>query len=166
MTTHTDFRSRTEAEGAFDGPRRALGFALFASALLLLVVVPEAEATAAVGSVDVRTDSTVTVELLNYDYGPNPIRVQPGDTLRLVNVTDMPHNAVFGDIPDGARLQSKKIGPYLTGKGDTYEMVIDDRFVPGTYEIYCTPHKALGMTGKVIVEGGSRPAAGEGGGSE
>lgn len=107
-------------------------------------------------------DTTITVNLLNYGYKPNPIRVRRGDTLRLVNVTDMPHNAVFGEVPDGARLESKEIGPYLTQKGDTYELVIEEEFVPGTYEIYCTPHKALGMTGKVIVE--SAPAASASGG--
>lgn len=108
------------------------------------------------------SDTTITVDLLNYGYRPDPIRVRRGDTLRLVNVTRMPHNAVFGEVPDGARLESKEIGPYLTQKGDTYEFVIDEGFVPGTYEIYCTPHKALGMTGKVIVE--SAPAASAKGG--
>lgn len=110
-------------------------------------------------------DTTITVDLLNYGYKPNPIRVRRGDTLRLVNVTRMPHNAVFGELPDGARLESKEIGPYLTQKGDTYEFVIGDAFVPGTYEIYCTPHKALGMTGKVIVESAPAASAGGGGGN-
>lgn len=111
------------------------------------------------------SDTTITVDLLNYGYKPNPIRVRRGDTLRLVNVTQMPHNAVFGEVPDGSRLESKEIGPYLTQKGDTYEFVIGDAFVPGTYEIYCTPHKALGMTGKVIVESAPAASASGGGGN-
>lgn len=110
-------------------------------------------------------DTTITVEFLNYGYSPDPIRVRRGDTLRLVNVTQMPHNAVFSEVPDGARLESKEIGPYLTQKGDTYEFVIDEGFVPGTYEIYCTPHKALGMTGKIIVESAPAASAGGGGGN-
>lgn len=171
MGTHRDASSRPEAAFRSGTSLRSGGFSLLVSALLVLVGAAGVEANPAAGpsddeSTEARADSTVTVELLNYDYGPNPIRIRPGDTLRLVNATNMPHNAVFGEIPDGAQLESREIGPYLTGKGDAYEMVIDDRFVAGTYEIYCTPHKALGMTGKIIVEGSSSPAAGEGGGSE
>lgn len=103
------------------------------------------------GRPDAREDSTVTVKLLNYGYDPEPIHVRLGDTVRFVNATDVPHDAAFGEVPEDARLASEELTPFLAQKGDSHDVVIDERFVPGTYEIYCTPHIALGMEGKLII---------------
>lgn len=98
-----------------------------------------------------RSDTTVTVKMLNYDYDPEPIRAQLGDTVRFVNATDVPHDAAFGEVPEDARLASEEVTPFLAQKGDSHELVIDERFVPGTYQIYCTPHRQLGMEGELII---------------
>lgn len=114
---------------------------------------PDGEAAPAAHS-----DSTVVVKMVNYDYDPEPIRVAPGDTVRFVNTTDVPHDAAFGEVPEDARLSSEEVTPFLAQKGNSHEFVIDDRFVPGTYEIYCTPHRQLGMEGKFIVTEPEAPA--------
>lgn len=98
-----------------------------------------------------RSDTTVTVKMLNFDYDPEPIHAQLGDTVRFVNATDVPHDAAFGEVPEDARLASEEVTPFLAQKGNSHELVIDERFVPGTYEIYCTPHRQLGMEGKLII---------------
>lgn len=98
-----------------------------------------------------RSDTTVTVKMLNYGYDPEPIHAQLGDTVRFVNATDVPHDAAFGEVPEDARLASEEVTPFLAQKGDSHEFVIDERFVPGTYEIYCTPHRQLGMEGELII---------------
>lgn len=124
----------------------AAGLALIAAATLALSLP---------GSVEAQESGeearTVIVEMLNYGYDPEPITVRRGDTVRFVNVTDVPHNAVFGEVPEGARLETRNIGPYLT-KGETHEFVVDEQFVEGTYQVYCTPHEAMGMKGELIVE--------------
>jgi hypothetical protein len=51
-------------------------------------------------------------------------------------------------------------GPYLTKQGETYEVVIDERFADGEYEFVCTPHIAMGMKATIAVNGGARGRAG------
>lgn len=121
-------------------------------------VLSAADASPARGPADdaaaaARSDSTVTVEMLNYGYDPEPIRVSLGDTVRFVNATDVPHDAAYGEVPEGARLSSEQVTPFLAQKGESHAFVIDDRFVPGTYQIYCTPHRQLGMEGELVVTG-------------
>jgi plastocyanin len=44
------------------------------------------------------------------------------------------------------------MGPFLLATGETYEVVIDDRFKPGTHKYVCTPHELMGMVGTITVE--------------
>jgi plastocyanin len=43
-------------------------------------------------------------------------------------------------------------GPYVTQKGQTYELRIDEHFPPGRYEFVCQPHQAFGMKGTLVVQ--------------
>ncbi len=45
------------------------------------------------------------------------------------------------------------MGPFLTVKGQVYEVVIDGRFAEGAYRYVCTPHEAMGMKGAITVVG-------------
>ena len=52
----------------------------------------------------------------------------------------------------GAKLGAAATGPYLTAKGQTYDLVIDARFTEGRYEFVCEPHEAIGMKGTLVVK--------------
>lgn len=103
----------------------------------------------------------VDISPTEFAFEPAEIRARPGDVIRFVQTGLMPHNVEFRDVPDGARLEDAKMGPFLMQRDETYDIVIDERFVPGTYPFLCTPHVTLGMTGTIIVE---EAASSEGGG--
>ena len=87
-----------------------------------------------------------------FAFEPASATVQRGDTLRFVEDAGVMHNVHFKSHPDGARLGAAAAGPYLTNKGQTYNLVIDGRFTDGTYEFVCDPHEMLGMHGVLTVE--------------
>ena len=69
------------------------------------------------------------------------------------------HNVHFKTQPKGARLGAAAISPYLTTKGQTYNIVVDSRFAEGTYEIVCDPHETIGMHAFLIVQGATGAVA-------
>jgi manganese oxidase len=94
----------------------------------------------------------------NLRFEPSRIEVSRGDTVRwkLGNAT-LPHNIEFvrNGSPDGTDLGDVWSGPYLSQPGETYDVVIDDSFVDGTYSYVCTPHVSLGMAATMVVSGGT-----------
>jgi manganese oxidase len=99
-------------------------------------------------------------------FEPGQVEVRRGDIVRwTMGSATMPHNVEFvrNGTPDGVDLGDARVGPYLTASGDSYEVVIDDRFHDGAYSYVCSPHVAMGMTGSIIVNGGDRGAATGGG---
>ena len=119
----------------------------------------------------------VVIEMLDFGFKPAKVTVRPGDVVRFVNTTNTPHNVEFRDVPEGVRFGAAyeapvegsavpvaaggaraapptpdRMGPYLLHKGDTYEFSITDDFVGGVYDYVCTPHEAMGMTGKLEVQ--------------
>lgn len=86
-----------------------------------------------------------------YAFEPGKVFVQPGDTLRFLEDAGVVHNVRFKDHPSAARLGAAGTGPYLTTKGQTYDLVIDGRFAAGSYTFVCEPHEALGMRGMLTV---------------
>lgn len=94
----------------------------------------------------------VDISPTEFAFQPAEIRARPGDVVRFVQVGMMPHNVEFREVPEGARLDDVKMGPFLLQKEETYDIVVDERFVPGTYPFLCTPHEMLGMKGTLIVE--------------
>jgi plastocyanin len=97
-----------------------------------------------------------------YRFVPATITIKPGDTVRWTNVSGGPHNVSFwsDSIPAGAStsLQANMsqttaplIGPLLTAPSATYTISFAGA-QPGTYGYYCTPHLALGMKGKIVVQ--------------
>lgn len=60
------------------------------------------------------------------------------------------HNVKVESQPDGADWQGTEGGSGNTfDEGYVYSFTFE---VPGTYEYYCAPHRAQGMTGEVVVE--------------
>jgi plastocyanin len=128
---------------------------LLVAGLALAAVAGTAEAQTAAAKGKVVTVQMVDKSATEYRFEPAAIAVQPGDTLRFVTTGAMTHNVEWKVVPAGAKLGDAQVGPYLTAKGQTYELVIDDRFPAGEYEIICTPHQTLGMQAKVTIGKGA-----------
>jgi len=100
------------------------------------------------------TSGTVhEVKMLNTDpddrsqkmvYKPRVLRISPGDTVRFLP-SDPGHNSASsrGMLPDGAEDWKSRIG-------QEFEVTLS---IPGIYGYNCTPHKASGMVGLIVVEG-------------
>ena len=125
--------------------------------ILLLPVLGTSLATAAWRPVDPpKAGKLVTVRMVDfsptkYRFEPAVIRAASGDTIRFVQTGVMPHNVDFRTLPAGVELGATTSGPYLLKKGQTYDLVIDDRFMVGEYAFVCAPHVALGMKGQITV---------------
>ena len=87
-----------------------------------------------------------------YAFEPAITNAQPGDTLRFTEASGALHNVRFTKQAAGAKLGSAATTPYLTAKGQKYDLVVDQRFAAGTYEFVCDPHAAIGMKGTLIVK--------------
>lgn len=128
-------------------------------ALILMLL-----AGAAVGPAHAQTtptDDVVLVEMVEksatqYAFQPARVTVAPGQVLRFVQTGAVPHNVEFKDTPDGARLDGIRMGPFLMGRGETYEVPIDERFADGVYDYVCTPHVMMGMKGEIVVDAAAR----------
>lgn len=96
----------------------------------------------------------VEISSTQYAFQPATITAQPGDTVRFVQASTVPHNVSFRSHPASAKLGDAAVGPYLTNQGDTYNLVIDGRFPAGTYKFACDPHEMMGMTGVLTIAKG------------
>jgi plastocyanin len=100
----------------------------------------------------------IIVRLIDKGVGAKPFAFEPasvvaqhGDTVRFLEAADVMHNVRFTKHAPGAHLGGAETGPYLTAKGQKYDLVIDKRFTDGTYEYVCDPHAAIGMKGTLVV---------------
>lgn len=96
-----------------------------------------------------------------YAFEPANTIAQRGDTLRFIEAAGVMHDVHFTVQARGARLGGAATGPYLTTKGQTYDLVIDARFAEGKYEFVCEPHEAIGMKGTLVVKASGVVAAGD-----
>lgn len=120
----------------------------------LFAVPPSDESGPAPVTVEVRMVDKSPTEFV---FEPAEVTVRPGDVVRFVQTGVMPHNVEFRAVPEGVELAGDvQMGRYLTRKGETYDLVIDERFGAGKYDYVCTPHSALGMTGTISVTTDSR----------
>ena len=95
-------------------------------------------------------------------FQPAAITVKQGDIVEFVNVSGFPHNVSFETtkIPAGAapvlnasmpnRMQPL-MGPMMTTANQAYRVSFAGAPV-GTYEVYCMPHKPMGMKMVVTVQ--------------
>jgi plastocyanin len=109
---------------------RQFSVALFGILLLLGVAVSRAASAA--------DSATVTVQIDNFSFTPQEIKVKAGTAITWTNRDDIPHTVVSTDDA----FKSKAL--------DT-----DDKFTtiltkPGTYAYFCSIHPK--MTGKIVVE--------------
>jgi plastocyanin len=90
--------------------------------------------------------NTVTVDMGNYYFSPRRIAVRPGDTVRWVNTSDLPHTSTSSD----GRWDSGIVEP-----GGYFERTFDDA---GTFDYICELHVAQGQTGVVEVQAEITPS--------
>lgn len=110
------------------------------------------------------TGATHTVNMVvnangEYRFEPAEITIKAGDKVEWVMVSGGPHNVAFQNVPEAAKAQLSANMPNQAGElsspmfmnaGEKYEVSFAG--IPaGTYDYVCTPHLALGMTGKVTV---------------
>ena len=97
-----------------------------------------------------------------YRFEPAAITVKAGDGIKFLNVTGGPHNIAAdpAKLPDdveavlSANMQNQMSplnGPLLMNPNEAYTVSFAG-IKPGTYELNCTPHLAMGMIIKVTVQ--------------
>lgn len=84
-------------------------------------------------------------------FDPTRVTVHRGDTVRFVQAGNLLHNVEFKSVPEQTDLGTSRIGPNLKARGETYSIVIDQRFAVGKHVYVCTPHEVLGMAGIIYV---------------
>jgi plastocyanin len=122
-------------------------YASIAAGLLLLLSASDASAQAG---------HLILVKMVDkpnsqFGFEPAAIVAQRGDTVRFVQASSALHNVHFDKLPKGAKLGDAATGPYIIGDGKTYDLIIDSRFVDGTYSFICDPHQGVGMRGTLTV---------------
>jgi plastocyanin len=111
------------------------------------------------------TGTTHTVNMIGdekgYRFEPAEITVKAGDGITFVNVKGGPHNVAFDPATAGASAAQitanmPEASGDLTGKmlvtdGDAWTMSFGG-VAAGSYTVICTPHQAMNMIMKVIVQ--------------
>ena len=126
------------------------------ASLCLLVAPMRAQSAPATGGHLVVVKLVAKAGSIPYAFEPASITAQSGDTLRFIEDAAMIHNVRFTSHPSGSKLGAATTGPYLTTKGQTYDLLIDGRFTEGHYEFVCDPHEMLGMHGALTVGKGAQ----------
>ena len=97
-----------------------------------------------------------------YRFEPAEITAKPGDGIKFVFVSSGPHNVAFDPATVPAEFKAVMMGnmpeqngelasKMLLAAGETYTISLGG-VAPGTYEFHCTPHIAMNMKGKIIVQ--------------
>lgn len=98
-----------------------------------------------------------------YYFDPIGLFVESGETVLFENESGSHSATAYKEgngqatvtrIPDGAEEWDSGV---LSEQGATFKHTFE---TPGTYDYYCTPHKGLGMVGRIVVGEPSGPADG------
>lgn len=129
---------------------------------------PAAAPAAGAAAAAPATGKTIEVKMegdeKGYRFEPANITVKAGDAIKFTNVSGGPHNIGFdpAKVPASAQAQlganmpgDHSMGPLesplLLQPNESYTISFA-KIPPGTYDIHCTPHLALGMKGVVTVQ--------------
>lgn len=120
--------------------------------------------------IEMRSDGT------EYLFDPVGLHVEPGDTVRWINVSGAHSTTAYAEgnggagerrIPEGADPWNSET---ITEQGGEFEYTFEEE---GTYDYFCIPHKSLGMVGRIVcgepggpAEGSENPDAGNIGSGE
>jgi plastocyanin len=111
------------------------------------------------------TGTTHTVNMIGdekgYRFEPVEITVKAGDGIKFVSVKGGPHNVAFDPAtagPSAAQITANmpEASGELTGKmlvtdGEAWTMSFGG-VAAGSYNVVCTPHQAMNMVMKIIVQ--------------
>lgn len=86
--------------------------------------------------------NVVEIQLRDFEFSQPELHIAAGTTVRWRNTTSNYHTVT----PDGHSAWTQW---QTTRPDETFTVSFD---TPGTYPYYCMPHRALGMTGTIIVE--------------
>ncbi len=86
-------------------------------------------------------DDVTEVNITNFAFAAPTITIARGETVRWRNTTASFHTVT----PDGHQVFVER---QTNAQGQTFETRFD---APGRYRYYCAPHRALGMTGEIVV---------------
>ncbi len=94
------------------------------------------------GAAPTAMSSEVAVDIVDFVFAPDPLRITAGSTVRWTNKDAFAHTATSSDAPEAAAFDTGNLG---TGEsaGHTFD-------TPGTYAYVCAIHNS--MTGTVVVE--------------
>jgi len=82
------------------------------------------------------------IELRNFEFVPSDVTITPGKTVRWRNTTATFHTVTPDSHTEWQEWQTAAMG-------ETFEVKFDHA---GTFQYYCVPHQALGMTGRIVVQ--------------
>ncbi len=82
------------------------------------------------------------IEIRNFDFSVAELTIAPGTTVRWINKTSTFHTVT----PDGHSAWTEW---QTAGLDQTFEVRFDQA---GTFPYFCVPHRALGMTGTIVVQ--------------
>ena len=89
------------------------------------------------------TDGDVTVVVISdFAFSAPTVTIDRGKSVRWRSSTGTFHTVT----PDGHQAFTSR---QMNGAGQIHEVRFD---APGRYRYYCEPHRALGMTGEVVVQ--------------
>jgi plastocyanin len=97
--------------------------------------------------------ATVDVTASNYKFSPSSVTITQGDTVTWSNPNAGYHNVHFDD---GSFQMPMNPSPTMWIVSQTFS-------TPGTFTYVCDEHKAIGMTGSVVVNAASSGGGGGGG---
>ena len=86
---------------------------------------------------------TVEIQLQAQSFEPGDVLIEPGTTVRWVNAQSIQHTIT----PDGHDEWERAV---VTEANEVFEHTFHDE---GTFPYFCEPHQAVGMTGRIRVEG-------------
>jgi plastocyanin len=146
------------------GEKAADTTAAGASAAAAPAAAPEAPAMA--GTMSPITGTTHEVKMrgdaTGYRFEPAEITAKVGDGIKFTFVDGGPHNVAFdpATFPAAAKAQmmanmpeqvGELSGKMLLAAGESYTISLGG--IPaGTYDFFCTPHLAMNMKGKIIIQ--------------
>lgn len=126
---------------------------------------PAAPAAAGAVAAAPITGSMHTVNMVGdekgYRFEPAEITVKAGDGIKFVSVKGGPHNVAFDPATAGASAaqitanmpesSGELTGKMLVTDGEAWTMSFGG-VAAGTYNVVCTPHQAMNMVMKIIVQ--------------
>ena len=156
--------------GGEKNPADTTGVKVDTAAATTAATPPAATTAAATGTMAPITGTTHEVKMIGdtkgFRFEPNTVTLKAGDGIKFMNMGGGPHNVAFdpATVPADVKAQlnanfgadhdpvndlSSKLTSVTAGDAITVSFA---NIKPGTYDVFCMPHKMMGMTAKITVQ--------------